>query len=386
MPELNDAAVTPPRTPALDGIRGAFTLMVIVSHFFGEVPNGWDVAKVGWVGVIGYFALSGFLIGRLILERMAHVNFVTVFYVRRFLRLMPPYFIVLLAAYGIYGVAAHRHWVDVDHMFPAWTYLTFTQNFYMVHSGSIGPHWLAPTWTLAVEEHFYLIAPAALMFTPRRHLLKSLLVLGVASLALRIAIFEFGVLPSMAGRTLLACIADTIIAGMIAATLWKTEGFPWARYDVHLRAGAPVLLFVAALLQVIDNRIGTSLFATFGTTLMAIGLSCLLLALMRNAPEARRFESPLLCFFGHTAYCIYLTHLTVLGLMHGLILGSRPDVATPEQMLVTCAAFGVSISVGWAFYKTVEEPCMAYARRFTWSAAKRSTAGAGVPAAAKLAN
>ena len=359
------------RISGLDGIRGAMTLMVVISHYFGEVEAGFNAARVGWLAVVGFFALSGFLIGRLILERMHHANFVQVFYIRRFLRMMPPFFVVLAAIYLIYAVVAHLHWADVDHMFPAWTYATFTQNFYMLQTRALGPHWLAPTWTLAVEEHFYLIAPAALMLTPRRHLLKALIAVGLASLALRIAIFEFGLAPQIAGRVLIPAVADTLIAGMIAGLLWKTDGFPWPRWDMALRASAPVMLVLAALAQVIDRNIGTHLFPTFGTTFMAIGTACLLLAIMRGAPEAKRFESRVLCFFGHLSYCIYLTHLAVLGLMHGLILGTRPDIATTEQMLVTSAAFPVAVLVGWLLYKTVEEPCMNLARRFAWSKERR---------------
>jgi peptidoglycan/LPS O-acetylase OafA/YrhL len=50
-------------------------------------------------------------------------------------------------------------WVDADHAFPIWSYFTFTQNFFMAGMSGIGAHWLSPTWTLAVEEHFYLIVP-----------------------------------------------------------------------------------------------------------------------------------------------------------------------------------------------------------------------------------
>jgi peptidoglycan/LPS O-acetylase OafA/YrhL len=344
-------------------------LMVVLSHYFGELEHGVRAFCVGWIAVVGFFTLSGFLIGRLILERKHHSNFVVVFYARRFLRMMPAFFVVLFVVFGLYAMIGDRLWADKDVPFPIWTYATFTQNFYMIYAQSIGPHWLAPTWTLAIEEHFYLVAPAALLFTPQRHLLKALITVGLLSLGLRIGILTFGLAPMAYARLLLPMLADTLICGLIAATLWKTPGIRWERYDYALRACAPVALLVAAILSFVDglNGGGGSLFATFGTTVMAIGVACLLLAIMRGAPEAKRFESPVLCFFGHTSYAVYLTHLTVLGVMHGLILGTRPDLATWQQLAVTLAALPVATLVGWLLYKAVEEPCMHAARRWAWS-------------------
>lgn len=353
------------RVTGLDGIRGAMTLMVVVSHFFGEMPNGIGSTRVGWFAVIGFFALSGFLIGRLILERQHHANFFSVFYIRRILRMMPPFFVVLAVAYALFALIGDKHWAHIDVAFPVWTYATFTQNFYMIYQNALGPHWLAPTWTLAVEEHFYLVAPAALVFTPRRHLLKVLIAATIASLLLRATLLAAGmVFPA---RVLFPAVADTIIIGIIAALAWKTDGIRWERWDLTLRAAAPVMLVAAAVLKLLDDRLGTILFPTLGTTLIAIGAACLILSILRGAPEAKRFETRFLCFFGHLSYCVYLTHMGVLGLMHGLILGARPDLATWQQLAVSLAALPVAVAVGWVLYKTVEEPCMHFARRFAWS-------------------
>jgi peptidoglycan/LPS O-acetylase OafA/YrhL len=353
------------RVTGLDGIRGVMTLMVVISHFFGEMPNGIESTRVGWFAVIGFFALSGFLIGRLILERQHHANFFSIFYIRRILRMMPPFFVVLAALYGAFALIGDRHWAHIDVAFPAWTYATFTQNFYMIYQDALGPHWLAPTWTLAVEEHFYLLAPATLVFTPRRHLLKALIAVTLLSLALRCYLLSVGMM--FPARVLFPAVADTIVIGIIAALAWKTNGINWARWDLSLRLAAPVTLTTAALLKLVDDKSGTIMFSTLGTTLIAIGASCLILSILRGAPEAKRFESRVLCFFGHLSYCIYLTHMAVLGLMHGLILGTRPDLATSAQLWVSVAALPVAVAVGWLLYRAVEEPCMQFARRFAWS-------------------
>ena len=80
-----------------------------------------------------------------------------------------------------------------------------------------------------------------------------------------------------------------------------------------------------------------------------------------------------------------MTHLAVLGLMHGLLLGGRPDLATPAQWAVTLAALPVAVLAGWLGTKIVEEPITAYGRSWRWSKERRAVAGpmdAGAPAAA----
>jgi peptidoglycan/LPS O-acetylase OafA/YrhL len=155
------------RVVELDGLRGLVTILVIVSHYFGEVPHGLRATMLGWLAVDMFFVLSGYLIGRLILERQQHANFFAVFYVRRFCRIMPPYLVTTVALFGLLALI-RQPWVDADIRFPLWSYLSFSQNFFMISTGSIGAHWLAPTWTLAVEEHFYLVIPALVAFVPAR--------------------------------------------------------------------------------------------------------------------------------------------------------------------------------------------------------------------------
>jgi peptidoglycan/LPS O-acetylase OafA/YrhL len=92
---------------------------------------------------------------------------------------------------------------------------------------------------------------------------------------------------------------------------------------------------------------------------------------VRGAPEAHRLESRFYRFWGNNSYSIYLTHLAVLGLMHGLILGAKPDIATGTQIAVTLAALPVCALVGYVLTKLVEEPITSYGRSFRWSDAGR---------------
>ena len=126
-----------PRIVALDGLRGLMTIMVVLSHYFAEVAHGFKGLSFGWIAVDMFFVLSGYLVGRLILEKMDRANFVLVFYVRRVCRTLPVYFFCVVLVFLLIGAFADRPWADKEAAFPHWSYLTFFQNFYMVSTNTI---------------------------------------------------------------------------------------------------------------------------------------------------------------------------------------------------------------------------------------------------------
>ena len=367
----------PRRILALDGLRGCACVMVVLSHYFGEVRHGASAMMFGWVGVDIFFVLSGFLIGKLILEREGHANFFQVFYIRRFFRIIPPYVLTVLVA-GLLVAVLPQAWTDAGERFPLWSYLTFVQAWYMITTGSIGAHWLAPMWTLAVEEHFYLLAPAAIVFAPRRWLTPALIAVGCGAIAFRAMVYFGGVGNEMAALALLPSRADVIVWGMLAAVAYRNTAIDWSRYTLRLRV-APIAALLAALAL---RALSQPLFGVLGPTVVGLGCAAFILCLVLETPEAQRFKSPVLRFFGDNAYCLYLTHLTVLGLMHGLLLGAVPDLATPAQWLVTCAALPVCVLVGWAMTQAIEAPLTRYGGSWRWSAAKRPSPARSIGAAA----
>ena len=369
-----------PRNAALDGFRGLMTIFVLVSHYLGEVPHGLPVFEVGWIAVIAFFVLSGFLVGRLILEKQDRANFFTVFYVRRACRTLPVYFVCVLVVFACIRLFARAHWLDVSVEFPLWSYLTFTQNAFVVMTGSIGAHWLAPTWTLAVEEQFYLITPALFFFAPRRRLPAILLSGFGLSILYRIWALKTGVVPDMALFVLIPGVTDTLTCGLLAALLITSDKVNWRRYDLAFRLAPLVLLYLAIGLRFLDGA-DHVLFRIAGVPMAAVASALFIVSLARGKPEGARLTSPVLCFFGRTSYSIYLTHLTVLGLLHGLVFAAQPDISSPARLLVTLAALPIAVLVGWLGTVVVEQPITAYGRSWAWSRERRARRGSATVSA-----
>ena len=362
--------LTDQRIPALDGVRGFMTIVVMISHYFGEVQHGFHAALGGWIAVTMFYVLSGFLIARLILQKGEHTNFFKVFYIRRICRTFPIYF-VCVALIGAITYLWHFNETFESEHFPLISYLTFTQNFWMASTGSIGEHWLSPTWTLALEEQFYLMAPALILLVPRQHLLKLLVAMMAFAVVARFWVLNISSLDAFAAAVLLPTRLDVLVAGVLAVVLLKQTWINWPKYDLFLRILPIPLLVITMLLKLMTSE-DAKIFSTISPLLISTACAAFLMSLVRNAPEAKRFENKFFNFFCTISYAVYLTHLLVLGVMHNLLLGTAPDVANATQILVTIAAIPATVALSYLLTRFVEAPITNFGRSFKWSKEMRT--------------
>src|SRR5665213_604282 len=157
------------RIPELDGLRGMAILLVMVGHYF-SVPGVGAVSllngywfRLGWTGVDLFFVLSGFLIGGILLDARGSSNYFKTFYARRFFRIIPLYYAWILL-YVVLAPVVRMFFSDrigpvqrVDGSILA--HLFFLQNFHEFLKSGASFWWFSSTWSLAVEEQFYLVAP-----------------------------------------------------------------------------------------------------------------------------------------------------------------------------------------------------------------------------------
>lgn len=185
--------------PQLDGIRGIAILLVLIFHFgvsaVGPQSNSF-VYLVGqsliltWSGVDLFFVLSGFLIGGILLDNRLAPNYFKVFYIRPICRIFPVYYL-WLALFAIFAYVLATLILPgalrplYENPLPFWSYATLTQNLAMAMAGRFGPQWLDATWSLAVEEQFYLTLPLIIRFVPQRRLPYLLITLIAATPILR---------------------------------------------------------------------------------------------------------------------------------------------------------------------------------------------------------
>jgi peptidoglycan/LPS O-acetylase OafA/YrhL len=153
---------------------------------------GGTTFSVGWTGVILFFVLSGYLITGILLDAKGSGGYFRNFYIRRALRIFPAYYLVLLLTAATIYIVAPTSPVFGPGAFE-WNYFIFyVQNYWLGIQAYQTPlaGILGHTWTLAIEEQFYLIWPAIVYFLGRRALVVFCIALLVLSPIVRVWILQ----------------------------------------------------------------------------------------------------------------------------------------------------------------------------------------------------
>jgi len=352
----------------LDGLRGLAVISVVLAHYFGEVNHRIFVFDLGWLGVDLFFVLSGFLIGGILIDNRGSASFFSTFYIRRALRIFPIYYLVLVLALAFSDAARGHSWADLH--FPPLVYAMYVQNIAASLSPLDGKSF-QPLWTLAIEEQFYLLAPFFVYFCPPRFLGKIIVAMILAAPALRALLLLSLPYPQNIGAEMfLPCRWDALLLGVLAALAQRHSVSEVARCTLVLKGVALFCILFTPILLILSSF----LFVVVGLTTMSVFFAIFILLIANGAEEGKRFRAGWLRYFGKISYCLYLIHQPVTNAMHGLILGSPPDIGAAEQVAVTFAALAGSIvfaSLSWSYF---ERLLLSLGRRWHYHAAPAAAA------------
>lgn len=347
---------TPHYRADLDGLRGVAVLLVFAYHL------GASRCRGGFVGVDVFFVISGYLIGSIILSEIANSRFSLLsFYERRVRRIFPALFVLLCASYWF----AYRFFLPVESKDFAKSLLATTlsaSNIFFLHQSGYfdGPAAMKPllhTWSLAVEEQFYIFLPLFLMAIrrcpPRR---KRWLVVLVASVS-----FLVSAIGAFRSREATFYLAHTRAWELLLGTLVAMDLFPrisslWR--NVAAFSGLALIFTAGYFFNAATPFPGAS-------ALMPCVGAALIIAAGRSGPsmasQALSF-SPLV-FVGMISYSLYLWHwpMIVFQGAGGLLV---QGVSTGAAKLTVLAASFAIASLSWRF---VEQPFRG--RRFAISRA-----------------
>lgn len=359
------------RIPELDGIRGVAIVLVLIYHYAIQtytMPTGslgyyvLMPGRLGWTGVDFFFVLSGFLIGGILLDARDSRNYFRVFYTRRFFRIVPIYAVFLFCLFVLAGVNnAHllpgRAWVTKG-LFPWYTYAFFLQNFWIAFGNSWGPSASSITWSLAVEEQFYLTLPFLVRFLNRKRLIQILLEGLILAPVLRTMLYALWPTALNSWFVLMPCRADALLFGVLAAiALRDPHSKLWL--ENHRKLILASILTLAALVPVLTKMY----FAPYGLLTASLGLSCIAALYTTILVYALLFSSSIigrllrlgwLRWLGGIAYGVYLFHQIVLEMIFGSIWRGAPLIYNLRQAAVCIFALGVTLvlcRLSWAFFE-----------------------------------
>jgi len=352
----------------LDGIRGLAILMVLIWHYIysdlGAVPSGsWQEyclvpLRLTWSGVDLFFVLSGFLIGGILYDAKNSTNYYRVFYYRRFYRIFPIYFIwlaVFLTGLYVFGSGGGPVIQKIFNRYlPVWSYPFFIQNFLMASRNGFGPTWMGVTWSLAIEEQFYLVLPFLVRTFNYRRLCQLVIFVIVCAPVCRITLWLFGN-KIMGPYTLLPCRADALGLGVLVALACRNRDvWTWLEsHRKHLCALSCVLGLGTLFLSVWPR--GVNLYGV--TWLAGFYASILLLVLVQQGTNVNRFFSQrFLTRLGLVAYAVYLSHEGIKALYYAVILGKYPILSNVPSALVSILSLVTVLLLSVVSWQMLERP------------------------------
>jgi peptidoglycan/LPS O-acetylase OafA/YrhL len=357
-----------PSLPSLDGLRAIAVFLVVLYHFGLTTVNGGQ-------GVLIFFVISGFLITWLLLkeeEKWGSVS-LTLFYLRRTLRIFPAFYafwFLVVVGFAILG----------KHVYPAQAAASFfyVNNYYQALAGDPDSA-LSHTWSLAIEEQFYLLWPT--LFIALRTPARRMRALATAIMAVwiyrAVAVLVFDVpqgyvyeaLDIRSDHLMVGCLLATLLHCSVAPRVWRRVCARPALIWVTLTLFAASSLMPALVSWRYRDLIGFTLDPLLVAVLIVQGLAF-------ADSSAAWMNVSVMRWLGRMSYSIYLyQQITVLPV--------KEELASLPTAIQLPAAIAACVAVSAASYYIIEKPFLALKDR--WGK-RRSAVPVLPPVSAALAS
>ena len=323
----------------IQALRGYAIFLVLLHH-----ANFIHFLKAGYLGVDVFFVVSGFLITGIVQRNLLAGTFsFKSFYLRRAKRLLPAAYVVFLSTILLSFLFLTRAEMD-DFVWQVIGAITFTGNIslwtqtgYFENVAHLKP--LLHVWSLSLEEQYYLLLPAALVFLPRRYWNISILLLVVLSLVSCLVLVTTE--PGTAFYWLPTRAWELALGSFGTLALIKFQNGRWVKITFW-----PAIFFMCYL----------PLFPTGaphpGLDALIICSATLVVILRQHAIFELKWVMPGLVWLGDISYSLYLVHWPLLAFAANAWISPVPGVV---RLVLAIAA----IFIGWAIYYYIEKPIRA---------------------------
>jgi peptidoglycan/LPS O-acetylase OafA/YrhL len=347
--------------PALDAIRGLAILGVTLYRFGGGSPGPATVGEqvipfveLGSRGVDLFFVLSGFLITGILFDAREKPRYFVNFYARRTVRIFPLYYGVLVVLLlGVPLLFGSLDWLRPAQENAAWLWL-YGANVLQASRGEWCLGWLNHFWSLAVEEHFYLVWPAVIFALSRKNAMRACVALFLAAMVGRVAWLKLGG-NDVAPEVFTLFRMDGLVAGAWLALAARNEGGLTRFVPTAL-----TILIVNSLLLVPITVLHLRLL-TLTDTLWTIECAALLVLVVTASPQTllgRLGASPALHWLGKYSYGMYVFANLLIPLLASVVtaagiatwLGSNLAGQLAYVVVMSLATAAVAL-LSWHLYE-----------------------------------
>ncbi len=338
--------IEPKAIPSLDGIRALSILMVILGHSPHDIPGYLSFLRNGGIGVSLFFVTSGFLITSLLVNEKEKTGKISLknFYIKRVFRIFPAYYFFLLAI--LIAWISNLIPMTANDLVSAslyfWNYSPTTQEFIVGH-----------TWSLAVEEHFYLLWPLIVSSLLLKKSLKVAIGIILASPLIRVATYQF--IPMYKARLSILSHTrfDMLMFGCVLAYVWQDVNlrnkFTKFCNKISCTVSIIFLLFIHPRIELIFT--GRYLM-TIGYTLVGIAISIIVFHFITH------YKSIAGTFLNSAP----MRHLGILS--YGIYLWQQPFFNRHLQFFGFWQSLLIVILCAEISFQLVELPMMRMRKRF----------------------
>jgi peptidoglycan/LPS O-acetylase OafA/YrhL len=381
-PSFAAEPVPPPDAPrlthvrSLDGLRGVAVLAVVFYHFAPDVMPG------GFLGVDLFFVLSGFLITSLLVNEWGGTSRISLssFWIRRARRLVPALFLVLVAV-GVYALLVPDKVDGQRFSVDGLSALGYVANWRFISSGqsyidqflSHTPSPLRHTWSLAIEEQFYLVWPLVVWLCPPRLVAPLCAVILVAEPIARIY----------------ARAMDTKVLWIYLLTWYRLDGLAIGAFlALAARRGllplldrwVPAVVIVCVAGLIVCAIMGGHTWwwnrwiQQYGYSLIAVAAGAMLVSAVTRPADSlwpRMLSAGWLRAFGKYSFCLYLIHLPVMRVVMEYVLNPAEYETLGiarwiAQGLFYGAATAPAFGLAWLSWRLFEAPILRLKARFPY--------------------
>jgi peptidoglycan/LPS O-acetylase OafA/YrhL len=296
---------------------------------------------------------------------------------------MPVYYLLMLSFFLMLAIKPYlgAPWLDqflFKDMMPLWTYPLFVQNFAQsLDGGDGGARWVASTWSLAIEEQFYLMLPPLIYFISRRSVASFAAICVVIALFVRARLWQTTG-SWFTGYFLLPGRMDALAFGLLATlAIRHAPTLAWLQRSRRmldaLAIGLVLFLTSHALPDIAKLMPETASFIirsedfSFRAALFAYAI--LRVFLVPEQSWYRRFliRAPLV-FTGIVSYSLYMYHPAINGLLFGMVFGDEPKIPDIPHFLVALVVIAVSFALAWLSTTYFEMPIRRWAHQVRYRA------------------
>ena len=364
--------------PGLDGLRAIAFILVFLIHT--------NFIQIGWVGVLLFFVLSGYLITGILVEMKENLSikaYFIKFYGRRFLRIFPLYyfylFLMLALAYWLYSIGYRPNQMLLFFRQAPYA-LTYVYDFFLASKWWTKSDFIVHFWSLSVEEQFYVVWPLVIFLTPRKAykglfigaiIAGPILRAGIYYLYVHHAFSSLGSIPADGVYALPFSYVDAFGLGAFASQF----RIPKARLQFWILLFAvPMVGYVTEYMVAgkIENwsSLGYTLPVSglykeiWGYSLLNYLFAITIYAVAREGLFNRFLELGWMKYLGRISYGLYVYHFILISFINRILNDRLPLTYEQNQALTVIPAFAATVLVAGLSFKYIEKPLINFKDKF----------------------